>query len=270
MFKEWTVTYFKSLGLVIQTQLQYRFGLLMDILSTAMFSVTEMGGLILILGQVGSLSGWNLWELIFLYSIAEASFGWMDMIFSGFDPDFFAPKVRSGDFDQLLLRPYPITLQMMSSRFEIRRLGRILTGTALFFIAVSQVSIDWSVWKALYIVVVLVSQVMLFGALFIFGSTVTFWTIERVEMMNIVTYGGREVISYPMDIFPRWMRRFYIFVIPFIFFNYYPGLYLLGKPDPLGLPAVSPFLAPFIGVLFLFLTLKFWKFGVNHYQSTGT
>lgn len=270
MLREWIITYFKSLGMVIQTQLQYRFGLLMDVLSTAMFSVTEMGGLILILGQIGSLAGWNLWELILLYSIAEAAFGWMDMIFSGFDPDYFAPQVRSGDFDKLLLRPYPITLQIMSSRFELRRFGRIFTGMILFFVAASQVAIVWTVWKVLFVVMVLISQVMLFGSLFIFGSTVTFWTIERVEMMNIVTYGGREVISYPMDIFPRWMRRIYIFVIPFIFFNYYPGLYLLGKPDPLGLPAVSPFLAPFIGVVFLFLTLKFWKFGVNHYQSTGT
>lgn len=270
MITEWIVTYFKSIGLVIQTQLQYRFSLLMDILSTAMFSVTEMGGLILILGQINSLAGWSLWELVFLYAIAEMSFGWMDMIFSGFDPDYFAPQIRSGDFDKLLLRPHPITLQVIGSRFVLRRVGRILTGSTLFFIAASQVAIDWTAWKGVYIVVVVISQVMLFGSLFIFGATITFWTIERVEMMNIVTYGGREVISYPMDIFPRWMRRFYIFVIPFIFFNYYPGLYLLNKPDPLGLPAVSPFLAPFLGLMFLFLALRFWKFGVNHYQSTGT
>lgn len=270
MQRKWVVTYLKSIRLVIQTQLQYRFSLLMDILSTAMFSVTEMGGLILILQQIGVLSGWNLWEMIFLYSMAEAAFGWMDLVFSGFDPDYFAPMVRSGDFDQLLLRPYPITLQIMGSRFVLRRIGRIFTGTILFFAAASQLSVAWTVGKALYVLLVILSQVMLFGSLFIFGSTVTFWTIERVEMMNIVTYGGREVISYPMDIFPRWMRRFYIFVIPFIFFNYYPGLYLLGKADPLGMPAVSPFLAPILGVLFLFLALQFWNYGVNHYQSTGT
>lgn len=270
MLRTYFITYLKSIGLVIQTQLQYRFSLAMDILSTAMFSVTEMGGLILILQQIGVLSGWNLWEMVFLYAIAETSFGYMDLLFSGFDPDYFAPKVRSGDFDQLLLRPYPITLQIMGSRFVLRRIGRILTGTLLFFIAASQLSIAWSVWKIGYVMVVILSQVMLFGSLFIFGSTITFWTIERVEMMNIVTYGGREVISYPMDIFPAWMRSFYIFVIPFIFFNYYPGLYLLNKPDPLGLPVFSPFVAPLIGVLFLFLALQFWKFGVNHYQSTGT
>ena len=270
MVREWIVTYFKSIGLVIQTQLQYRFSLFMDIISTAMFSVTEMGGLILILQQIGSLSGWSLWELVFLYAIAEASFGWMDMIFSGFDPDFFAPQVRSGDFDKLLLRPYPITLQVISSQFKLRRLGRIFTGTALLVIAASHLSMPWTIGNILYVVMIIISQVMLFGSLFIFGSTITFWTIERVEMMNIVTYGGREVISYPMDIFPQWMRQFYIFVIPFIFFNYYPGLYLLGKPDPLGMPAISPFLAPVLGVLFLLLALRFWKFGVNHYQSTGT
>ena len=263
-------TYFKLIGFQIQTQLQYRFSLVMDIVSTAMFSVTEILGFGLILQQISTVAGWSLWELVFLFAMTEMSFGWMDMLFSGFGPDYFAPKIRNGDFDQLLLRPVPITLQVMGSRFVLRRFGKILTGSILFFFAISKVTIDWSFGNLLYVIIIAIAQIMIFASLFIFGSTLTFWTVERIEAMNIVTYGGREVMSYPMDIYPEWLRRFYIFVIPFIFFNYYPALYLLGKPDPLGMPPFSPFLAPLIGVLFLFLALQFWKFGVNHYQSTGT
>ena len=55
-------------------------------------------------------------------------------------------------------------------------------------------------------------------------------------------------MSYPMQIYPRWMRGFFTYVMPFIFLNYYPALYFLDKPDPLHFPAFAPFLAPFVGV----------------------
>ena len=43
------------------------------------------------------------------------------------------------------------------------------------------------------------------------------------------------------------MRAFFTYVMPFIFLNYYPALFFLDKPDPLGMPAFAPFLAPFVG-----------------------
>ncbi|MEW5988101.1 MAG: ABC-2 family transporter protein, partial [Chloroflexota bacterium] len=90
------------------------------------------------------------------------------------------------------------------------------------------------------------------------------------EVVNIFTYGGSEMMSYPMSIYQGWLRRFFTFVVPAIFLNYYPALYFLDKPDPLGLPAVAPFLAPVVGLGVLTLALLFWRFGVRHYQSTGT
>jgi ABC-2 type transport system permease protein len=54
------------------------------------------------------------------------------------------------------------------------------------------------------------------------------------------------------------------------FINYYPSLYLLDKPDPFGLPAWVPFLAPLVALISLRLALAAWQVGVRHYQSTGS
>jgi len=59
-------------------------------------------------------------------------------------------------------------------------------------------------------------------------------------------------------------------VIPMAFINYYPSLYLLDKPDPFGLPAWVPFLSPFVAVFAFLGALAIWRFGVSHYQSTGS
>ena len=69
--------------------------------------------------------------------------------------------------------------------------------------------------------------------------TQAFWTIESIEVVNIFTYGTQAMISYPMHIYQTWIRRFFTFVLPAIFINYYPALFFLDRTDPLGLPPAA-------------------------------
>jgi ABC-2 type transport system permease protein len=55
-----------------------------------------------------------------------------------------------------------------------------------------------------------------------------------------------------------------------IFVIYYPALYFLDKPDPLGMPPFAPFVAPLVGAGLLLASLAFWRFGLRHYTGTGT
>jgi ABC-2 type transport system permease protein len=73
-----------------------------------------------------------------------------------------------------------------------------------------------------------------------------------------------------MHIYGDWMRRFFTYIVPAIFLNYYPALYFLDKPDPFNFPFFAPFLSPLVGLMFLGTALAFWRFGRKHYQSTGT
>jgi ABC-2 type transport system permease protein len=254
----------------IRSQMQYRVSFWMELLSTGVLNGSYFLSLVLILERFNNIMGWTLGEVAFLAGVIEMSFATMDMIFSGFDAGNFSTMVKTGSFDQLLLRPVSITLQMFGSRFELRRMGRMLEGALIFIYALSVAPVHWSIDKLLYFPVVFISQVVAFGALFMMGSTLTFWTVEPVEAVNILTYGGNELMTYPASIYPTWLQRFFTYIIPFIFLNYYPGLYFLGKPDPLGMPVFAPFLAPLAAAGMLVLAAWFWKFGVNHYQSTGS
>jgi ABC-2 type transport system permease protein len=163
-----------------------------------------------------------------------------------------------------------ITVQVLGSVFHMRRLGRIAQGAVVLGIALHLVRVRWTAFKLLYLPVVLASQVLFFGALFVIGATITFWTVQSIEVINIFTYGGTEMMAYPMHIYQRWMRRFFTFVVPAIWVNYYPALFFLDKPDPLHLPSFTPFLTPLAGVATMAAALAFWRFGLRHYQSTGT
>ena len=85
----------------------------------------------------------------------------------------------------------------------------------------------------------------------------------------IFTYGGTEMIQYPMDIYPNFIRTFFTYILPAIFLLYYPALYILNWPDPLGMPPIAPFLAPFVAIVMLTIANLFWNYGLRFYESTG-
>jgi ABC-2 type transport system permease protein len=262
--------YRRLIALQVRSQLQYPAAFWLDLLATALTTAVTFGSLALVLQRFEQIGGWSLGEVALLYGMVETAFGVMDMLFSGFDPPYFGQGVRRGTFDQLLLRPASLILQILGSRFVLRRLGRIAQGTLILGVALGLVNVRWTPEKVLYVPVVFGSLVSFFAGLFVVGSTITFWTVESIEVINIFTYGGSEMMAYPMHIYPEAMRRIFTYVVPAIFLNYYPVLYLLDKPDPFGLPSYVPLLAPVAGVSVLAAALLFWQVGLRAYQSTGT
>ncbi|HUF39253.1 MAG TPA: ABC-2 family transporter protein [Anaerolineales bacterium] len=262
--------YLRLLRVQFRSQLQYRASFVFLLFGTGLTASLEFASLALVLQRFDTIRGWTVAEVAFLYGLVEIAFGLMDMVFSGFDPQRFGLEVRKGTFDQILLRPISPTVQVLGSDLALRRIGRILTGAAIFAFAISRVSIAWTPVKLVLVPVMVVSMVLFFGGLFMIGATIAFWTVESIEVMNIVTYGGAYVISHPMHIYQRWLRGFFTYILPAIFLNYYPALFILGKTDPLGVPAWGPYAAPLVGVGVLLAALWFWRFGIRNYQSTGT
>jgi ABC-2 type transport system permease protein len=262
--------YFLLIGLRIRSQLEYRLTLAVDILATLLGSGMGFVTLAAVFARFQNVGGWQLGEVAFLYGLAEVSFASMDIVFSGFDPDQFSMQVQSGMFDQLMIRPLGLPLQIFSSEFLVRRVGRLVEGCVVFGLGLYLAHIHWTLLKVLYLPIIYLSMVAFFGGMFVIGSTLCFWTVKSSEAVNIFTYGGTEMISYPMSIYTTWLRRFFTFVVPAALLSYYPALYFLEKPDPFGLPHVMSFLSPVAGFGMLAAAFAFWHVGVAHYQSTGT
>ncbi|MEN8171256.1 MAG: ABC-2 family transporter protein [Chloroflexota bacterium] len=262
--------YRRLLGAQVRGQMQYRASFFFEFFGAILITLFEYASLALVFDRFGSLQGWSLGEVAFLYGLSEISFGVMNLLFGGFDPGTFGIEIRRGTFDQYLLRPINITLQVLSSRFVLRRIGKIGVGLGIFITALNMTSIHWNIAKIIYLPMVVLGITFFFGSLFMVGSTITFWTVESIEVINIFTYGGSFMISHPMHIYPNWLRRIFTYVIPAAFLNYYPALYFLDKPDPFNLPAAASFAAPLAGIIFIFISTAFWLFGIQHYQSTGT
>jgi ABC-2 type transport system permease protein len=131
--------------------------------------------------------------------------------------------------------------------------------------------VQWTAPRVALACYAVVGGACLFTGLLVVQATVAFWTIDSLEAMNTVTYGGVETSQLPMSIYRPWFRRFFTFVVPLACVSYFPALGVLGREGMApGWPVWFFWSAPTIGVLFLAASLGLWRFGVRRYCSTGS
>ena len=262
--------YRRMLGATVRSLMQHRVSFFMQLLSATLITLVEFGALVLVLQRFDGVGGWSIGEVAMLYGLVGSSFKLLETVGAGLDPHDFGEQVRLGRFDQILLRPAGLMTQVLAGKFDLHRVGQVIEAFLIFGVGVALAGVVWTPAKLAYLPLVFLGQMAFFAGLYLIGSTITFWTVDSIEAMNVLTYGGQEMMSYPMHIFQPWLRRTFTYVIPAIFLNYYPALYLLDRPDPLGLPGWSPFVAPLVGMTVLAAAWRFWRFGLRHYGSTGS
>lgn len=263
--------YIRLITMQIKAQMQYRVDLILDILTYFLVTALEFATLLIYFVPFPTLLGWKIGEIALLGAVVSLGFGLAELFGGGIDN--FAVVIRQGDFDRILLRPVTALLQVSTTQFRLRRFGRITQGLGAFVLALfllQGTQLNWTLEKVLILGLGIVSSALLFVSALLLGATVCFWTIETTELTNILTYGGRELLSYPLTIYHQLMQRLFVFVIPLAFGTYIPVCSLLGRALPFGLPDWLAFCSPLIALLFALAALAFWRSGVRHYQSTGS
>jgi ABC-2 type transport system permease protein len=261
--------YFRLIGARIRAQMQYKVSFWMELLGFALVTGLEFGTIAILFGRFRVIGGWGIAEVALLYGLTSIAFGLAEMVGRGFDSPF-ERMMQQGTFDTILTRPTGSFFLVLTSEFQLMRLGRMFQGALVLGYAFAQLPIAWTPAKLALLPLTIVSGAAIYVALMIMGATVCFWTIKTPEVINVFTVGGAEVASYPLTIYNGWIRGVFLFVVPIAFANYPAALFLLGRQDPYGLPAGLAWAAPLAAALFFAAALGFWRIGVSKYTSTGT
>ena len=253
----------------IRSTLQYRLSFVLMAFGYFITSGVEALGVWALFDRFGMLGQWSLAEVALLYGMVNVAFPISEALARGFDV-FGQEFVKTGNFDRVLLRPRSTVLQLAGYEFQIHRVGRLLQGLIVLGIAIWLLPIEWTWWRWSLLVFTILSGVVFFYALFIFQAAMSFWTVESLEIMNTLTYGGVETAQYPLAIYQPGFRRFFTFVVPLGCISYFPVVAILGIEDPLGSELWMQLAAPLAGYLFFAVSLLAWRFGIRHYTSTGS
>lgn len=260
--------YLRYLGISWRAQLQYRASFLMQLAGTALLSVVEFLGIWVLFARFEQLGSWTLAEVALFYGVVNVSWAVAEGAGRGFDD--FGALVKSGEFDRVLLRPRSTVLQVLGREFTLRRMGRIGQGAAVLAWGWVSLGLGLSPEKLALLAAAAAGGVALFMGLLILQATLSFWTVESLEVMNTLTYGGVATAQYPLAIYPGWLRRMFVFVVPLGCVAYFPIIGLLGREDPLGTGRLWQWSSPLAGVAFFGVSLLVWRTGVRKYTGAGS
>jgi viologen exporter family transport system permease protein len=260
--------YRRLIGARMRAQLEYRTSFVVNLISTALITAADFLVIAVLFEHLPLLAGWSLPEVAFLYGVSGIGFAIADLVVGHIEQT--SELIRTGQFDVVLLRPAGTLFQVVASDFALRRIGKALQSAVVLVVALGALDIRWDVGRVLMTGTIAISGGAIFSAVFIVGACVTFWFVGSSEFANAFTYGGQSMTAYPLNVFGPWLRRVLAYVIPLAFVAYLPGLYVLDKPDPLGLPTVFRYLSPLVAVGSLLAARAVWHFAVRHYRSTGS
>jgi len=253
----------------IKSQAQYPTATIMLTLGHLAATAIEVVGIWALFDRFGGLRGWTFGEAAVFYGLVNITFSLADLATRGFDV-FGTDFVKTGAFDRILLRPRSAALQLVGHEFRLSRFGRTAQALAVLLIGSVAAGVTWDAAAIGVALGAIAGGVALFAGLMMLQATLAFWTVESLEIANVLTYGGVQAAQYPMNIYAAWFRNILTFVVPIACVAYYPVLAILGRPDPLGAPAWVLPLAPAVGFVFLAAAFGAWRFGVRHYTSTGS
>ncbi len=247
---------------------QYPVSLVLLGLATAVVGALDLAGIALLYANAPRIAGFTVAEVVFLYGTATTSFGLADLALG--TTERLGRHIREGSLDAMLVRPVSPLVQIATEDFSPRRLGKLVPALGALALSLPALEVSWTPGRVAMVPAMIVTGAVLFGGLWVLTAAVQFVLIDVHAATKSVTYGGAFLTQYPMTVFARDFVRGVTFVIPLAFVNWQPTLYVLDRPDPLGLPAALRFAAPVAAAAVCAAAALAWRTGLRHYRSTGS
>ncbi len=247
--------------LKLQQLMQYRLDFFLGILLT--FGVAAVGPLLqfLIYTQTKGYPGWNLNQILLFQAVFLLSTGIEATCFGEVRGTLGRLMVR-GEFDRLLLKPFPPLLQLFTSGFSPYSLGTLLLGCGIVAWTWLRSGADLTLSAFFSFLVFLTIGVMLsLSASILYCALTVRWvytSMLRLLLDFMFYYTGR-----PLDVYPLFWRTLFITVLPFSVAVHWPAQALLGRLDLSAWIAAGATLIIWLGVLW------FWGRQLKQYTSAG-
>lgn len=251
-----------------RSQAAYRTSFAIDLFSNVFATVLDVLTVLVIFRVTRTLGGFGLREAMVMVGLSSCAFAAADLAVGNVER--IKLYVRTGLLDAVLVRPLGTLPQLLLMDLPLRKASRVVFGSIVLAVALGGADIDWTAPRIALAIVAPLAGVVYFGAIFVMTASIAFWWVETGEIGNAFTYGGRDITAYPITVYGGWFRRLFAYGLGFGFVSYYPALALLGRADPLGLPAWVGYASPAVALLAAAAAAAVWRVGIRHYRSTGS
>lgn len=226
------------------------------------------------------IGGWDMGELIFLYSLLYISYGLAMLFFAGIRE--VEGNIENGTFDRYLVTPLGVFFQAIVSRVDLlTSFSYCLLGFGLFIYTTNLIDITWDMRNLILLFASLIGGMLIQVSLLLLASILSFWTVRAGNVKFILFFNIRAFSIYPINIYPKAVQLLLMFVLPFAFVNYFPARAILEKDDGFisgnslasggfALGSIYAYGSVIAGLILFSTILVIWNRGIKSYKSTGS
>lgn len=251
----------------LKGELQYRMNFVMWVAMGVVYQGTGFVFIWVLLSRFEQLAGWSLGEVAFLYGLRLLGHGLQLFVFGYIH--MLEIYVREGRFDRFLVRPVPVLVHLIVSRFPVGAIGDFTSGLLLFLAANSLVGIEWSPAALGFAALTVIGAALVEAGLKLMVASLSFRFLSTRSLIFVVDDVFNNFGNYPLKIFGGVTQFVLTFGIPVAFIAYLPATVLLGRTGELAVSPVLAYLAPLAGLFVFGLAILLWRHELPRYQSAG-
>ncbi len=255
--------YCKIIAQDLKSKMSYRADFIISTFGMLLTNIVGFMSFYILFKNFPSINGWNYHEMLFLYGFSLIALTPLQCLF---DNNWnLRMQVESGDFIKYCFRPINIFFYFISEVFDVKGLGQLVFGTGVLVYAWTALGIPVNIRIIIQLILLLITASLFMIAIMNVAAATCFWIVRSGYVM-IVMFRFKDYARYPVSIFDGIFKIIFTFVIPIAFIAYYPGIVIL-RPNEI--PLLSK-LSPLFGILFFWLSYRFWMLGAEKYDGTGS
>ena len=254
-------------GSRIRSQYAYRTSFWLTTATSVGIGVIEFLEIYVILANVPVFGGLDFAQASLVFALANMGFSLADMVFGQFDS--MPNHLRLGRLEVMLVRPMPLMAQLVTSDFQLRRVGRVAVGALIMVLALLALQLPLTPERVYLLIITPLIGGAIYGALFVLAGGLQFFLVDGTEFTNSFVYGGAYAGQLPGSVLITPVRILFTFVIPATVAAYLPSLLILGLPGPAGLPSWLGWLAPLFAAWIWLLAMLAWRAGIGKFTGAG-
>lgn len=255
-----TRTFFR-LGLL--NIMQYRTDFFVSLINVLITLGTQLLGLQVIFGQTEDLRGWTHSDLVVLVGIHLLVGGLLGLVIQ---PSMQAlmEGIRLGTFDFVLTKPVDSQLFTSVQKVAPQSTTNILFGAGVIVFGMIRLDTDLTAGDLALFLLMLLAGVVIIYSFMLLLSTLAFWFVRLDNVLVIFQTMFGNAGSWPITIYPAWLRTTLTFFVPVAFAVTIPAESLTGRLD-----ATTILLTLGLAAAFFIGARWFWRYALRHYTGAS-
>ena len=157
----------------------------------------------------------------------------------------------------------------MISKFNVVQAISLVFSIVLFIYVICKNPIEWTAFKGLFLLMSIIGAVLINAGTLVLVGAVSFGTKKSAELYDSILWPAQYVSYLSIDIFAQILSVVFTFVLPLAFVSFYPATLFLDLNESYEKYKIYGYLTVVVGIIFYLLCVKFWKYGIKKYESSG-